>query len=486
MFGQCFKTEHDWDYSSEPEPHLNGRNNYLPHGRGLGGTSALNGMVYIRGHRSDYDGWRDLGNPGWGFDDVLPYFMKSEDNVRGASDLHGSGGPLAVSDHVYENEINAAWIEAAVNAGYSRNADFNGDAQDGAGWYQVTQRDGTRCSTAAAFLEPALERPNLDIMLHALATRILVQDHRAVGVEVERQGHTTAVAAAREVIVSCGAYNSPRLLMLSGIGPAGHLADMDLDCLTDLPVGEGLQDHPGVFLMFGTAGHTGRTDRTRENLELWRATRSGPLTTNHVQSGGFFRTRPDCLAPDIQTSVVPTGWSDEGFGLVAGEHFMILQWLLRPRSRGTVRLRSPLPSAKPRITHNHLAAEEDRRVMAEGLRLNLRIADHEPIRAHRTATLRGPCSPTDDELERYLRANVLSSYHATSSCAMGSVVDSRLHVFGIEGLRVVDASVMPRIVAGNTHAAVVMVAEKAADMIKSPADANVGIAHSHQPRRTSP
>ena len=469
MFGQCFKTAHDWDFYSEPEPHLGGRKNYLPRGRGLGGTSSLNGMVYIRGNRRDFDEWRDLGNPGWGFEDVLPYFIRAEGNERGASGFHGADGPLRISDLRYHNELTTAWVDAAEAAGYPHNPDFNGAEQDGVGWYQVCQHEGMRWSTASAYLYPALQRPNFEVLSHSTATRILFDDGRAVGVEIERFGLQSGVFATREVIVSSGVYNTPKLLLLSGIGPAGHLGDMGIACRVDLPVGEGLQDHPGVFLMYGTDTHTMRTDGTPENLELWRSERQGPMTSNVVESGGFFRTNPDLSTPDIQTTIMPIGWADEGIGLVTEDQFMILQWLLRPTSRGTVRLRSPMASSKPRITHNHLATADDLRAMIDGLRLNMRIAEQEPIRKHQRVALQSPSTPSADdaEFERYLRERVLSCYHATSSCQMGEVVDGELRVHGVEGLRIADGSVMPRIVGGNPQAAAIMIAEKAADLIKA-------------------
>jgi choline dehydrogenase len=481
MFGQCFKTAHDWDFYSEPEPHLGMRKNYLPRGRGLGGTSSLNGMVYIRGHRRDFDEWRDLGHPGWGYDDVLPYFKRAEGNERGASEFHGGDGPLKISDLRYHNELTTAWVESALAAGYESNPDFNGAEQEGVGWYQVCQNAGERWSTASAYVYPALQRPNFEVLSHSTATKILFDGERAIGVEIERFGLSSGVFASREVIVSGGVYNTPKLLLLSGVGPAGHLGDMGIECRVDLPVGEGLQDHPGVFLMFGTDTHTMRTDGTAENLELWRSERQGPLTSNVVESGGFFRSDPELEFPDVQTTIMPIGWADEGVGLVTEDQFMVLQWLLRPTSRGTVRLRSPMASSKPRITHNHLQTAADIKAMTDGLRLNMRIAAHDPLRGHQRSVQQSPSSPDADdaEFEQFLRRYVLSCYHATSSCQMGEVVDSELRVFGVDGLRIVDGSVMPRIVGGNPQASVIMIAEKAADLVKAAAGGSAATASSN-------
>jgi choline dehydrogenase len=467
MFGQLFKTSHDWDYESEPEPNLGGRRNYLPRGKGLGGTSALNGMVYIRGHRDDFDGWRDLGNPGWGYEDVLPYFIKAEDNVRGASAYHGVGGPLSVSDPRYEHPISRAWLESALNAGFEANPDFNGPEQDGVGFYQVTQREASRWSTATAYLYPVLERPNVEVRTHTFVNRVLIEDSRAVGVELEHLSEVSEVRASREVILSGGVYNSPQALMLSGIGPRAQLTGFGIDCLVDLPVGEGLQDHAGIFLQYATDTETMRTVGTPENLELWREKREGPLTSNVVEVGGFFRSRPDLPRPDVQTTIMPIGWAEEGLAEVKDDQFMILQWLLRPKTTGSVRLRSATPTAKPRIVNNHLDHEQDMRSMIDGLRLQLKIAEQEPLRSHERAVLQAPpSSGSDSEFEQYLRDGVLSCYHATSSCRMGEVVDSELKVHGVEGLRVADASVMPFMVNGNPNAATIMIGEKAADLIK--------------------
>ncbi|KPC58527.1 GMC family oxidoreductase [Streptomyces chattanoogensis] len=465
-FAKLFQTKYDWSYLGACEPGLDGRRRYLPRGRMLGGSSSMNAMIYIRGNRRDYDAWAAAGAEGWSWDDVLPYFLRAEDFRGRKSPWHGTGGPLTVSEGRSRHPLADAYVTAAQEAGHPFTADFNGPEQDGVGHYHLTQRDGMRCSTAVAYLRPALARPNLDVLTGAQCTRILFDGDRARGVELDRGGELLQRHAEREVVLSAGAYNSPHLLMLSGIGPAGELAAHGIAARVDLPVGENLQDHPHVGLSYLTDTESLLTAGTPENMRLLESEGRGPLTSNIGEAGGFHRTRDGLDAPDIQVHAAPVMFHDEGISPVTDHAFMFGAALLTPTSRGKVSLRSPVPSAAPHILHNYLTTEDDRATMVRALRMLLDIADRPGLRKHRRADFRVPGSLTDAGLLDFARRELHTLYHPAGTCAIGPVVDSRLRVHGVSGLRVVDASVMPTVVRGNTNAPTIMIAEKAADLLR--------------------
>jgi choline dehydrogenase-like flavoprotein len=467
--GQLHSSQYDWDYYSLPEPGADNRLIRLPRGKTLGGSSSINAMIYIRGHRADYDGWLEEGARGWGFGDVLPYFRKAEANERGEDQFHGAFGPLAVSEGRSRYPIMDAFVKAGLEAGYPANADFNGEAQDGVGLYQVTQRNGMRCSTSVAYLHPAMGRPNLKIVTGALTTRILFEGRRAVGVEIARDGTVETIRAEREVIVAAGAYNSPQLLMLSGIGPAAELALFQIPVLADLPVGSGLQDHPAVFMSWLTDTQSLMTAATPDNAALLQTEGRGPLTSNLAEAGGFFRTRSGLSAPDVQFHALPVMLYDQGLSPPTADAITFGPCVLKPSSRGKVSLRGPNPAAKPRIVHNYYATEEDRRSMIEGVRIGLALAGRPALRAHITGPHLVPKSDAEADIWDFAQRHTQTLYHPTSTCAIGPVVDASLKVHGVEALRVVDASVMPSVVRGNTNAPVIMIAEKAADLIRAAA-----------------
>ena len=471
-FPALFKSSLDWDLEGEPEPGLDNRRLYLPRGRMLGGCSSINAMIYIRGNRFDYDGWAAAGCDGWGYEDVLPYFKRSEDNERGADGYHGVGGPMSVSDSRSMHALVDTMLEAARQAGHEENPDFNGARQEGVGRFQLTQRDGLRCSTADAFLRPAAERPNLHVIPRAMALRILFEGSRAVGVEVVHDGKVEQLRSEREVILSAGAYQSPVLLMVSGIGPEDQLAPFGIEIRETLPVGIGLQDHcmaqinyltdePSLFMAAADPEH----------LALLEAEGRGPLTSNIPEAAGFFRTRPGLEAPDIEFHFAPSMFFDEGLSAPADHGYCFGPVVIAPTSRGRVMLRTPLPDSKPRVLCNFLTTDEDRQSMLAGMRMALAIAEQSALKAVERAPFSVPESDSDADLMTFIKRVSQTVYHATSSCAMGSVVDSELRVYGYEGLRVVDASVMPTVTRGNTNAPVMMIAERAADLIRAAAGA---------------
>jgi choline dehydrogenase-like flavoprotein len=464
--GLLFKTHVDWDFDSEPEPELRGRRDYLPRGRVLGGSGSLNGMVYIRGHRADYDEWAAMGLDGWSYDELLPYFKRSEDNERGADSYHGAGGPLPVSDNRSGQRLADAWVEAGLQAGLEHNEDFNGARQEGVGRYQVTQRDGLRCSAAQAFLAPARERPNLEVLTDAHATRVLFDGERASGVEFLRFAQSRRALAAREVILCAGAYQSPQLLMLSGVGPGEHLRALDIGVRRDLPVGENLVDHPTALMTYSTTIEGIFGAWTPENRALLENEGRGPLSSNLAEAGGFVRTRPDLEAPDVQFHAGVSMFVEGGLGLQTGHGHGFGPNVAKPTSRGHVRLRSAMPTAKPRILSNYLATEEDRNTMLAGMRVALEIAEQPAVRDIRREVVHAPASDSDADIWAFVRDTTQTNYHPCGTCAMGSVVDARLRVLGVEGLRVADASVMPTVIRGNTNAPVITIAEKAADLIR--------------------
>ncbi|WP_018657694.1 GMC family oxidoreductase [Actinomadura flavalba] len=463
--GRLFRTRLDWDYDTHDEPVLNGRRLYLPRGRVLGGTTALNGMVYIRGHRSDYDGW---GRPGWGFDDLLPYFLRSEDNERGASEHHATGGPLSVSEGRSRNPISAAFVTAAVQAGHAANADFNGAGMDGFGLYQLTQRDGRRCSNAVAFLHPALDRPNLTVLTNVQVHRVLLEQGRARGVVGERLDERVEVRAEREVLLSAGAYNSPQLLLLSGVGPADELRALDITVTADLPgVGRNLQDHPAVNLVYTHSQPVSLLAASEpEALRLYEEEQAGPLTSNVPEAGGFARTRPDLDVPDVQFHASPLMLLNGGLSAPTEHALSFGPCVLAPRSRGDVTLASGDPTAKPRIRHAYYTDDADLRTMTEGLRIGLEIARQEALAPYTEKAYLTPESTSEEDLRDFAVRNTQTLFHPAGTCAIGDVLDDELRVRGVEGLRVVDASVMPALVRGNTNAPITAIAERAADLVR--------------------
>ncbi|MBV8987487.1 MAG: GMC family oxidoreductase N-terminal domain-containing protein [Solirubrobacterales bacterium] len=466
-FPALFKSSLDWDLLGEREPGLDNRRLYLPRGRMLGGCSSINAMIYIRGNRADYDGWAAAGCEGWGYDDVLPYFKRSEDNERGEDHHHGVGGPMQVADGRSLHPLVDAMLEAARLAGHEHNPDFNGARQEGVGRFQLTQRNGWRCSTADAFLRPAAERPNLEIIAHAMAIRVLFEGTRAVGVEIAREGRVEQLRAEREVILAAGAYQSPVLLMLSGIGPEDQLAPLGIEIREPLPVGHNLQDHCMAQVNYLTDQQSLFMATTPENIALLQSEGRGALTSNIPEGAGFFRARAGLDAPDVEFHFAPSLFFDEGLTAPADHGYCFGPVVISPSSRGRVMLRAPLPDSKPRVLCNFLTTEEDRESMLIGMRMALEIARQAPLKAVERAPFSVPESESDEDLMAFARRAGQSVYHPTSTCAMGAVVDNELRVLGFEGLRVVDASVMPHITRGNTNAPVIMIAERAADLIRT-------------------
>ena len=487
-YGKLFSNAKvNWLYSSEPEPELDGRRIVQPRGKVLGGSSSINGLLYVRGQPADFDHWRQLGNAGWSFEDVLPYFRRAEDQERGEDSLHGVGGPLAVSDVCEPHPLCEAFIAAAQQAGFPRNDDFNGPAQEGAGYFQLTARRGRRWSTAVGYLRAARRRGNLTVVSNALTSRILFSGRRAVGVEYRRGDATHIARADGEVIVAAGAFNSPQLLQLSGLGPAPLLKSLGIDVVADLPgVGAELQDHLQVRMQYRCTQPITMNDvvnswrhRTGAGLR-YLLFRKGLLAIGAGYAGGFFRTSPLAATPDVQVHFIIFSADAVGAALHSFPGFIASVCQLRPESRGFVRITSADPRQPPAIQPRYLSSRSDRDTIVAGMKLLRRIMNQPAMRRY-IAEERAPdprCT-SDAELLAFARATGTTVFHPTSTCRMGSdstaVVDERLRVHGIERLRVVDGSIMPTVVSGNTNAAIVMIAEKGADMILQDAVARAPI-----------
>ena len=417
-FPMLFKSTVDWDLYGEPEPALDGRRLSMPRGKVVGGSGSINAMIYIRGNRADFDEWAAGGAEGWSYDEVLPYFKRSEDNERGEDEFHGVGGPLSVSDSRAMSPLIETMIEASRLAGHELNPDFNGAVQEGVGRFQLTQHNGRRCSTAAAFLHPALERPNLEVITDAMALRILFDGSRAVGVEVARGGKVEEIRAERDVILSAGSYQSPALLMISGIGPAEDLELFGIEVRQNLPVGHNLQDHCMAQLNYETDEPSLFGAFTPENFELLEEGR-GPLTSNIPEAGAFFRTRPGLDAPDIEFHYAPSMFYDEGLTAPHDSGYCFGPVVIKPTSRGRVMLRVPLPDSKPRVLCNFLTTDEDRRSMIEGMRIALEIAGQEPLTKVLRSSFSVPGGDSDDDLMSFVKRTAQTVYHPTSTCAIG-------------------------------------------------------------------
>ncbi|NNM76694.1 choline dehydrogenase [Sphingomonas sp. ID1715] len=468
----------NWNYWTEPQRHLNGRRLYWPRGRALGGSSSINGMVYIRGHASDYDRWAQLGCTGWGWDDVLPYFRSAERSERGACDIHGGEGPLHTSTRTLANPLIDAFLAASEQVGIGRTDDFNGAQLEGAGIYDSTTSNGCRWSAAKAYLQPALKRPNLVVWTDVLVERVLVEEGRATGVELQRRG-TQETVRGGETILCGGAINSPQLLMLSGIGPPAHLREHGIAVIQDRPgVGANLQDHLDVILQWRCTQRVSLNANARLPAQIatfaqWLFRKQGQGSYIPTPAGAFFSTRPGLAAPDMQIHFVAALVPPHGRGGMGPEHgFQMHICQLRPESRGTIRLKSPEPAAHPAIDPDYLSAPADLDALLAGIEVTRRIA-----RAPAFDGYRGPeVWPGDGVTDRDAQVAAIRDwaetiYHPVGTCRMGSdpasVVDPQLKVRGVEGLRVVDASVMPALITGNTNAPTIMIAEKASDVIRA-------------------
>jgi choline dehydrogenase len=478
-YGKLFaRTDVNWAYESEPEPALQGRRIFTPRGKVLGGSSSINGLVYIRGQREDFDGW---GIRGWRYDDLLPYFRKSEDQGRGADAWHGTGGPVAVNDLPDRHELCDAFIASAEALGVPRNPDFNGARQEGAGYYQATTKNGRRASAATGYLRPAMKRANLRVEVGALATRVLFEGTRAAGIEYRQGGATRVARASREVILAGGAFNSPQLLQLSGVGPRALLERHGIPVMMDAPgVGEDLQDHFYVRTFWRCTKPITLND---DMASWWRQlriglqyvlARRGPLTVSAGYAAAFVRTRPGLERPDGQIYFINFSTAKRGGVLHPFSGFTVSLSQLQAESRGWVRIRSADPAAPPAIHYNYLSTENERRTMVEGLKLVRRLASTPPLAGYVAEEVQpGPRVQSDDDWLAFGREAGDTVFHPTSTCRMGedarAVVDARLRVRGLQALRVIDASILPAVVSGNTNAVVFALAEKGADLVRADA-----------------
>ena len=478
-----FKTIHnpsvDWCYKTEPDVGLNGRSLDWPRGKVLGGSSSLNGLLYVRGQPQDYDRWRQMGNTGWGWDDVLPLFKRAENNERGADEFHGNQGPLSVSNMRIQRPITDAWVAAAQAAGYKFNSDYNGADQEGVGFFQLTAKNGRRCSTAVAYLNPARTRPNLQIITHAQVEKIVIEGQRATGIQYkDKSGMLQTLKAHKEIILSGGSINSPQLLMLSGIGEAEQLQQHGIEVKKDLHgVGKNMQDHLQARLVYKTHEPTLNDEvssligQAKIGLK-YLMFRAGPMTMAASLATGFLKTRPEVETPDIQFHVQPLSAENPGKGADKFSAFTMSVCQLRPESKGEIRLSSSDGRTYPKIIPNYLSTETDCRTVVEGVNIARRIARHAPLTSKISEEFRPNPSLDIEDYDATLdwaRNNTASIYHPTGTCKMGggkeAVVDARLRVHGIAGLRVADCSIMPEIVSGNTNAPAIMIGEKASDLV---------------------
>jgi choline dehydrogenase len=476
-----FQTAYDWNYQTVAQDRAGGRSIYWPRGRVLGGSSSINAMIYVRGSRQDYDSWRDdYGCNGWGYTDLLPYFLRAESNSRGASAYHGASGPLSVQDLKFRSGLTGDFLAAARACGLPANDDFNGPEQDGIGYYQVTQKGGRRWSAADAYLHPAMARPNLTVYTDALVTGVEIEAGRATGVRYLRRGVEETASAEAEIIVSAGAVGSPQLLMLSGVGLADHLHELNIAVMAENPgVGANLSDHPMVPAMWSAPKTRSLWEKAGpRNLARWQLTHTGPVTSNIAEAGGFSRTDPALSAPDIQWHVLPVPYIDGGLVDPASRALSVLITLVSVASRGRIRLRSADPRFKPAIDPAYLSDIDDLDPLVKAIGMAREIAAAKPLSKALTSELApGQDVRSDAELREWVRRNLSTIYHPVGTCAMGgdsrvaasklaSVVDTELRVRGVERLRVVDASVMPTVPRGNTNAPTIAIAERAADLIQ--------------------
>ena len=471
-------TKYNWHYESEPEPFLNSRRLHCPRGRVIGGSSSINGMVYIRGHAFDYDAWAEFpGLEDWSYFDCLPYFKKSETRLKGGDAYRGTSGPLFVTTGACRNPLYRAFIEAGRQAGYPVTEDMNGHQQEGLGVMDMTTYQGRRWSAARAYLRPAQRRPDLEVRARCLVTRVLFEGRRAVGVEYSRGGRIESVRASREIIISGGAINSPQTLLLSGIGNADDLTTLGIPVVQHLPgVGENLQDHIEAYVQYECTQPISLYSATNPLAKLkigveWILTGRGLGATNHFESGGFIRSEPGVLHPDLQYHFLPMAVSYDGSSAATGHGYQAHIGPMRPTSRGHVKLKSADPRQHPRVLFNYMQTEQDRKEMRAGIRLTREIFEQKAFEPFRGAELApGPKAVSDDAIDAFIREKAESAYHPSCSCRMGSddmaVVDGKARVHGVEGLRVVDASIMPDVVSGNLNVPTIMMAEKLADTIR--------------------
>jgi choline dehydrogenase len=477
-FGKTFADPSvNWCYETEPDAGAGGRRIFWPRGKVLGGSSSINGMVYIRGQAEDFDYWRQLGCTGWSFQDVLPLFKRAEHQVRGSDDFHSTGGPLCVSD-VHQHPLCQAFIEAAMAVGLPRNDDFNGATQEGVGYHQTTTRNGKRCSTAVGYLRPAMQRPNLHVITEALTEKIVVESGRAAGVQFRRDGASHRVRAAREVILCGGAIGSPQILLLSGIGPRDELASLGIPVVQHVPgVGKALQDHYSAPIKLKSRDVATVNDVMLSNFKKVKTGldyflfRRGALATITAPAALFARTRAGLASPDIKCSISPFSADRPQDGLHPWSGFTMIAYQLRPESRGEIKLKSADPAAAPAMIPNYLATPTDQQCIVEGLKLCRRILARPELAQYiESEFLPGPAVQSDAEWLAFARQNGGTVFHPTSTCKMGidemAVVDPTLRVRGIAGLRVADASIMPTVVSGNTNAAAIMIGEKCADLVR--------------------